>query len=365
MKSCGIVGLPNVGKSTIFKVLSGKKDVLSENYPFCTIEPNVGVAIFKDKRLDDLEKLFESSKKIYQTVQFVDIAGLVEGASKGEGLGNMFLSAVRNVSAILHVVRCFDDKHIIHVCGNVDYIRDIKIIENELILADLQNIENILQNLQKGKNKTDDFCKVQVKILENLYKCLSEGIEFDIKSLEEQELKVLSLYQFLTLKPMVYLANISEDLLSDEEYKEDIADRIKKYKKGAIVVFASSKFELDLSEMIEEEKKELMEMSGLKESSLDVIIKNSMHAIGYQTFFTVGKKESRAWDVKKGGTPIDAASEIHTDLGKKFVRAEVIAYKDMVDYETRKNVMQKGLMQIRGASHILEDGDIVNILASS
>ncbi|MCK5788078.1 MAG: redox-regulated ATPase YchF [Chlamydiia bacterium] len=366
VRECGIVGLPNVGKSTLFKILSKKYDVLSENYPFCTIEPNVGVAIAKDARLDKLADIFSSKKKIYQTVSFVDIAGLVDGAASGAGLGNKFLSTIRSVKAILHVVRCFDDEEVIHVCENVDPERDVRIIENELVLADIQNIENILNKMKK-KIYTCKEAKHDHTVLSSFKKKLEEGVE-DSSDLEtEQGQDTINKYMFLTVKPVLFVANISDCKLSDDNYKESTRNKIlsASIHKNAKVLFVSSKLELEIDQMDADEQIEFLQEYGLEELCLTTIIRESMHAVGYHTFFTAGPKEARAWELRIGATAVDAASEIHTDIGKKFVRAEVVSLEDMESYRSLSSCRSNGVLRIEGPKYIIKNGDIINVLAST
>lgn len=365
MRSCGIVGLPNVGKSTLFKVLSENFEVSSENYPFCTISPNTGIAVYKDDRLDLLSDIFNSKKKVYQIVKFVDIAGLVEGASEGNGLGNRFLGAIRGVKAILHVVRCFEDDDIVHVCGNVDPIRDIDITDNELTLADLQVIENLIAKIKKTANHNDDN-KKKLRALEKLNRYLMDTGNFSESHFEESELDIIKSFDFLKLKPVIYLANVSEDNINNDEYKRSIETLIKSHKgEDAAVIFVSSKIELDLALMEEEERAEMLKILEINGSCINNVISKSMNALGYQTFFTVGPKEAHAWNIKKGETALDAAAEIHTDIAERFVKAEVVSYEDMIGSGSISEARKKGVLRAEGAKYKVNDGDIINILASN
>lgn len=362
-RSCGIVGLPNVGKSTLFKLLSGRRDVLSENYPFCTIDPSVGIGFFDDARLKVLSDLFNSKKIIRQSVTFIDIAGLVQGASNGEGLGNKFLSNIREVSSIIHVVRCFNDQNVTHVYGTVDPIRDIEIINSELILADLQNIDNILVKLKK-KAKTDLIALEDVNNLLKLKTYLESGNMINSLLNSDDSLDgTIKKYQFLTSKPVMFLCNVSELDINNLDVISDIKDAIFNKFRNSDVLFISSKIELELADMPLDEKIIFLQEFGIKESIND-IIHAGMKLTGTQTFFTAGVKESRAWDIKIGGTALDAAAEIHNDLADKFIRAEVISYDDMIKYGSLSNARLHGALRSEGSHYVVKDGDIITILAS-
>lgn len=364
-RSCGIVGLPNVGKSTLFKVLSGSKEELAANYPFCTIEPNVGIAFYEDERLETLAEMFKSRKTVKQSVSFIDIAGLVEGASNGEGLGNKFLSNIREVSAIMHVIRCFEDTSVTHVYGDINPIRDAQVIETELLLADIQNIENILFKLRK-RARTEKDLELDVINLSNMKKDLELGKVRKFEELDAKEQTTVKKYQFLTTKPMLYLLNVAEDKISDESYKSSLVEKMKEgLGPNVKVEFISSKLEEELSNMDEEDKAMFMEEYGIKGNCISKVISAGMKATGTHTFYTVGEKEAHAWDIAIGGTSVDAARAIHNDLADKFVRAEVVSYNDMLRVKSNAAARESGVLRTEGSTYIVQDGDIINILASS
>ena len=330
--TAGIVGLPNVGKSTLFNAITNQK-ILAENYPFATIEPNVGVVTVPDSRMDKLKEMYEPNKFIPTAYEFTDIAGLVKGASQGEGLGNKFLSHIREVDAIVEVVRCFDDGKIIHVDGNIDPIRDIETINLELAIADLDVINNRLDRVSKKarttKNKDD---LVEVEALEKAKAALEENKALRQVEFTEDEQKLLKSYSFLTLKPIIYLANIKESELGnpDNEYVKQVKEYASK--ENAEVVSLCAKVEEDLSELTKEEKQEMLEALGLEESGLDKLIQATYDILGLATYFTVGKDEVRAWTFKKGMNAKQCAGIIHSDFEKGFIRAEIISYDDLIEY---------------------------------
>ena len=356
--TAGIVGLPNVGKSTLFNAITNQK-ILAENYPFATIEPNVGVVTVPDKRMEKLKEMYEPNRYIPTSYEFTDIAGLVKGASKGEGLGNKFLSHIREVDAIVEVVRCFTDGKIIHVDGNVDPIRDIETINLELAIADLDIINNRLEKVAKKarttKNKDD---LLEVGILEKSKKALEENIPLRQLKLSEAEKKVIKSYSFLTLKPIIYLANIKEDDLGkeDNEYVNLVKDYAKK--EGSKVVSLCAKVEEELSELTKEEKEEMLEGLGLDGSGLDKLITATYEILGLATYFTVGKDEVRAWTFKKGMNAKECAGIIHTDFEKGFIRAEVISYNDLIAYGSELKVKEAGKARLEGKEYLMQDGDI-------
>lgn len=356
--TAGIVGLPNVGKSTLFNAITNQK-ILAENYPFATIEPNVGVVTVPDERMDKLKEMYEPNRFIPTAYEFTDIAGLVKGASQGEGLGNKFLSHIREVDAIVEVVRCFDDGKIIHVDGNIDPIRDIETINLELAIADLDVINNRLERVSKKarttKNKDD---LVEVEALEKAKQALEENKALRQVEFTEDELKSLKSYSFLTLKPIIYLANIKESELGNPDNK--YVQEVKQYasKENAQVVSLCAKVEEDLSELTKEEKQEMLEALGLEESGLDKLVQATYDILGLATYFTVGKDEVRAWTFKKGMNAKQCAGIIHSDFEKGFIRAEVMSYEDLVKYGNELKVKEAGRARLEGKDYIMQDGDI-------
>ena len=355
--TAGIVGLPNVGKSTLFNAIT-KKHILAENYPFATIEPNVGVVTVPDERIDKLNELYSPVRLIPTAYEFTDIAGLVKGASQGEGLGNKFLSHIRETDAICEVVRCFDGGKIIHVEGNIDPIRDIETINLELAIADLDIINNRLERVAKKakttKNKED---LMEVEILERAKESLEKNIPLRLVDYTEEEKQLLKSYSFLTIKPIIYLANVSEEELSeDNEYVKQVKEYAKK--ENAPVVTLCAKVEEELSELEDEDKKEMLEGLGIKESGLDKLIKATYDLLGLATYFTVGKDEVRAWTFKKGMNAKKCAGIIHTDFEKGFIKAEVMSYDDLIKYGSELKVKEAGRARLEGKDYLMQDGDI-------
>ena len=356
--TAGIVGLPNVGKSTLFNAITNQK-ILAENYPFATIEPNVGVVTVPDLRMDKLKEMYEPNKFIPTAYEFTDIAGLVKGASQGEGLGNKFLSHIREVDAIVEVVRCFDDGKIIHVDGAPDPIRDIETINLELAIADLDVINNRLERVAKKarttKNK-DDI--IEVEALEKSKTALLENRPLRQVEYTDDERKLLKSYSFLTLKPIIYLANIKEDELGNED--NNYVKQVKKYaeKENAKVVSLCAKVEEELSELSPEDKKEMLEGLGLDGSGLDKLITATYDILGLATYFTVGKDEVRAWTFKQGMNAKQCAGIIHTDFEKGFIRAEVISYDDLIECGSELKVKEAGKARLEGKEYLMQDGDI-------
>ncbi|AEA34496.1 redox-regulated ATPase YchF [Hippea maritima] len=353
---CGIVGLPNVGKSTTFNALS-RGNAESSNFPFCTIEPNVGIAEVKDERLYKLAELVNPKKITPAVVEFVDIAGLVKGASEGAGLGNRFLSHIRDVQVIVHVVRCFEDEDIVHSVGEVDPKRDIEIIDTELMLADLQTIENRENKTLKIAKSGDKKAKAELEILERFKNLLESGKPIRSESLKAEEVDLVNELRLLSAKPVIYVANVSEDSLDGNEYSETVKQIANK--ENAPVIVLSSKVEEELSRLSEQERKEFMEMLGLKESGLDRLAKVGYQMLGLITFFTAGPKEVRGWTIKKGTTAKEAAGVIHSDIERGFIRAEIIKYEDYIAAGGEKQAKEKGLMHLEGKDYIMEDGDVV------
>lgn len=344
---CGIVGLPNVGKSTTFNALS-KASAKSSNFPFCTIEPNVGIATVKDKRIEVLVKLVNPASIVYPTVKFLDIAGLVRGASKGEGLGNQFLSHIRDVNVIVHLVRCFEDEDIIHVEGSIDPKRDIDIINTELILSDLQIVENRLLKAKKTN-------KQEAEILEKIKAKLEKGEK--LYDIDKEQLTMVQELRLISAKKMIYVANVDEKSINGNKYTQ-IAKEIAKQENAPFMII-SSKLEEDLAQMEENEKKEYLEMLGLSETGLEKLSKLSYDLLDLITFFTAGPKEVRGWPIKKGTTAKKAAGEIHSDIEKGFIRAEVINFDDYVKCGWEKQAKELGLMRLEGKDYIIQDGDVI------
>ncbi len=356
--TAGIVGLPNVGKSTLFNAIT-KKHILAANYPFATIEPNVGVVTVPDKRLDFLNDMYKPKSLVPTTFEFTDIAGLVSGASKGEGLGNKFLSHIRETDAIVEVVRCFEDKNIIHVENTVDPIRDIEIINIELVLADLEVVENRLARVEKKAvmSKDKDGLK-EVEILNRIKDALTNNIAIRGMEFTEDELKIIKPFNFLTAKPIIYMANVSEDDLLNEHIPN--VDKVLEYasKENAKVIRVCAKIEEELSDLEDEEKINFLNDIGIKESGLDQLIKATYSLLGLKTFFTTGTDEVRAWTFVDGMKAPQCAGIIHTDFEKGFIRAEVTSFDDLQKYGDEKLVKEAGKVRVEGKEYIMQDGDI-------
>lgn len=353
----GIVGLPNVGKSTLFNAIT-KAGAESANYPFCTIEPNSGVVAVPDARLDALAEIYHPKKFTPAVVEFVDIAGLVRGASKGEGLGNKFLSHIREVDAIVHVVRCFDDDDIIHVDHSVDPLRDIDTIDIELTLADLELADKLLANAEK-RLKGDKEAAAEVELLKRVKDSLEK--EKPVRSIDfsEEEKKLLKGYCFLTEKPVIYVANIAEDAVAGED--NDYVKSVRSFaeKQGEQVLKISAKIEEEIAMLDEGEKGVFIEELGLEESGLDKLIRISYETLGLISYFTAGEKEVRAWTIKKGTKAPQAAGKIHSDFERGFIRAEVIHYDDFIQLKSMAAAKEKGLIRSEGKDYVMVDGDIV------
>ena len=348
---CGIVGLPNVGKSTLFNALTNSNKAQAENFPFCTIDPNIGVVAVPDFRLDNLAKISKSKKIINTTISFVDIAGLVKGASKGEGLGNKFLSHIREVDAIIHMIRCFDSTDIQNVNPNVDPIRDLEIIETEMMLAD---IESIQKRLEKNNKKNID--KENIEILEKALDCINNSK--DISVLNSQfDKKKLNQSGLLSIKPKIFVCNVDEKSITQgNNYTKDF---INKYgSENTLIV--SADIENQINELQDTEKENYMEMIGLKSTGLDMLIQKGYKILELETFFTSGPEETRAWTIQKNCTAPKAAGEIHTDFEKGFIRAETISYHDFVNNDGWVNSKNNGKMRLEGKDYIVQDGDILN-----
>lgn len=354
----GIIGLPNVGKSTLFNAIT-KKNILAANYPFATIDPNVGIVVVPDKRLDKLNEMYNPERLIPTQYEFIDIAGLVKGASKGEGLGNKFLSHIREVDAIVHVIRCFEDKNIIHVEGDVDPLRDIDIINIELIMSDLEIIENRISKIEKKahttNNKDDLF---ELETLEKAKSLLDKEIPLRLGSFNEKELLILKPFNFISLKPLIYLANISEDdLMSDNnKYLNELMNI--SAKEHVPVIPMCAKIESELIDLNDEEKNKFLNELGIEMSGLDRLIQVTYKLLGLKTFFTVGKDEVRAWTFTDGMKAPECAGIIHTDFQKGFIKAEVMSYEDLINYGSELKVKEAGKTRIEGKEYLMQDGDI-------
>ena len=348
---CGIVGLPNVGKSTLFNALTNSSKAQAANFPFCTIDPNEGVVPVPDQRLDQLAKISSSKKKINTTISFVDIAGLVKGASKGEGLGNKFLSHIREVDAIIHLIRCFDSDDIQNVNSTVDPIRDLEIIETEMMLADLESIQKRLEKNNK-KNLEDE----QLKILEIALDCINNNK--DIQSLcEKFDNKILKHTGLLSVKPKIFVCNVDEKSIEKgNKYTESFIDKFEVNK----TIIISAEIENQINQLEDNEKKNYMKIIGLKETGLNMLIKKGYEILQLETFFTSGPEETRAWTIQKNCSAPKAAGEIHSDFEKGFIRAETIGFKDFIENEGWINSKNSGKMRLEGKDYIVKDGDILN-----
>lgn len=354
----GIIGLPNVGKSTLFNAIT-KKNILAANYPFATIDPNVGTVTVPDKRLEVLNDMYIPNRLIATQYEFIDIAGLVKGASNGEGLGNKFLANIREVDAIVEVIRCFENKDIIHVEGNIDPVRDIEIINYELILSDLEIVEGRLLKIEKKASTTNDKeLQFEVVLLKKVIKYLNEGVMLRSVSFDENEIKVLKNYNLITIKPFIYLANVSEeDLLNDGNvYVNKVREVASSL--GSPVILMCAKIESELSELDEDSKKEFLADLGIQNSGLDQLIHITYHMLGLKTFFTVGSDEVRAWTFKDGMKAPECAGLIHTDFQKGFIKAEVMSYDDLVTYGSEVKVKEAGKARLEGKEYVMQDGDI-------
>ncbi len=355
----GVVGLPNVGKSTLFNAITNA-GAESANYPFCTIEPNVGIVDVPDARLDTLGKLYNTQKITPASIEFVDIAGLVAGASKGEGLGNKFLSHIREVDAIVHVVRCFQNEKIIHVNGSVDPIRDIEIINLELALADLEQVSKIYEKNAKLVKTGDKSLIQSVNLTERIKNALENNLPARSVAIDgEEEVKIMKNLQLLTAKPVIYVANISEDDIGSED--NEMVKKVKDYaqKEGAKAIVLSAKIEEELAGLDKEEREAFKEELGIKESGLEKLISASYDLLGLMSFLTAGEKEVRAWTIKKGTKAPQAAGKIHTDFEKGFIKAEVVSYNDLIEAGSFLKAKEKGKVRIEGKDYVVQDGDVM------
>ena len=356
--TAGIVGLPNVGKSTLFNAIT-KKNILVANYPFATIDPNVGVVIVPDKRVAVLEEMYNPERCIPTVYEFTDIAGLVKGASSGEGLGNKFLSHIREVDAVAHVVRCFDDGNVIHVDGNIDPIRDIEIINVELIMSDLEIIENRLNRIGKKAEMTKDKKELlEISALRKIKEGLLQNVPVRKLELSEDELEAIKSFNLITLKPVIYVANVSEEdvINGGNSYYEKVREYAQA--ENSEVVMICAKIESELSELNDDDKVEFLKELGIEESGLDQLIKKTYSLLGLATFFTVGSDEVKAWTFRKGMKAPQCAGIIHTDFERGFIRAEVTSYEDLIKYGSEKEAKENGKVRLEGKDYLMQDGDI-------
>ena len=356
---CGIIGLPNVGKSTLFNALTRTSAAQAENYPFCTIEPNIGEVDVPDKRLEVLSKINESQKILPARLTFVDIAGLVKGASQGEGLGNQFLSNIKEVDAVAHVVRCFEDDNITHVNGQIDPIKDIEIIETELLLSDIANLEKRKTSLEKKAKSNDKESKEKVILIEEILKKLNNNILFDFKSLDEKNQKYFQEFSLLTGKKMIYVCNVDEESAkSGNQYSKKIDEY--GLNKEINVIKISASIESQISELSDEDRDEYIKSLGLVEPGLNTLINEGYNALDLVTYFTSGPKETRAWTIPRDTLAPESAGKIHTDFEKGFIRAETINYEELINFTNYNEAKEAGKIRLEGKEYEVRDGDIMN-----